>query len=226
MGADLIFKPRNNVWCFNSTFPSHLHWSNALPSCSSANWAEETGVGYILNCFSLMCSLIHFQIYLGKRSHGRRCLILLSWVLSGITSKKINATEARLSTPLRVSKGTQLAPRIINKTFPSPQWYHICLNIMLVNQKVTFLRYLTSQLHDAKSSEVLIRSRGSRKCWYTSRLPADAQELAGWQPVGWICFLAQFHLLCYAFKGGGKCLTAHEAYTLSISFHACMQWGA
>jgi len=77
---------------------------------------------------------------------------------------------------------------------------------MLVNRKVTFLRYLTSQLHDAEPSKILIRSRGSRKCWYTSRLPGDAQDLAGRQPAGWICFLAQFHLLCHAFKRGGKCL--------------------
>lgn len=120
--------------------------------------------------------------------------------------KKIIATEAGLSTPLRVSKGTQRALRIISKTFSSPQSHHVHLNIKPVNQKVTFLHYLTSQLHDAKSSEILIRSRWSRKCWYTSRLPGDAQDLAGWQPAGLICCLAQFHLLCYAFKRGGKCL--------------------
>lgn len=119
--------------------------------------------------------------------------------------KQISATEAGLSPPCRVSKGHQPSPRIINKTFPSPRWHHICLNITLVNQKVTFLQYLTSQLRDANFSEILIRSRGSRKCRYTSRLPGDAHDLAGWQPVGWICFLAQFHLLCYAFKRGGKC---------------------
>lgn len=138
--------------------------------------------------------------------------------------KNINATEAGLRTPLRVSKGTQLAPRIINKTFPSPQWHHICLNIMLVNQKVTFLHYLTSQLHDANFREILIRSRESRKRWYISRLPGGAQDFAGWQPVGWICFLAQFHLLWYAFKGGGECLIRQHAKPLrclSPSVLAC-----
>lgn len=59
-----------------------------------------------------MYSLTHFQHTWGNAAIGTNVEFFYPWIIRD-KLRKIIATEARISTPLRISKGIELAPSII-----------------------------------------------------------------------------------------------------------------